>query len=84
MVEMANRVLNSCRLGSSVERGCYVYWQIGSSATIGIGSNFEGNITGSNEHYFLMVALNTGKALARNGAVTMSAQERVNGGHVIT
>lgn len=61
------------------ERGCYVYWQIGSSATIGIGSNFEGNILALTSITF-NGGIEHGKALARNGAVTMSAQERVNGG----
>jgi hypothetical protein len=61
------------------ERGCFVYWQIGSSATIGIGSNFEG-IMMALTSITLNGGLDHGKALARNGAVTMSAQEKVNGG----
>jgi hypothetical protein len=61
------------------ERGCFVYWQIGSSATLGIGTNFEG-IMMALTSITLNGGIDHGKALARNGAVTMSAQERVNGG----
>jgi type VI secretion system secreted protein VgrG len=61
------------------ERGCFVYWQIGSSATIGIGTNFEGNILALTS-ITLDGGIYHGKALARNGAVTMTAQQRINGG----
>jgi type VI secretion system secreted protein VgrG len=61
------------------ERGCYVYWQIGSSATIGSGTNFEGNILALTS-ITLNGGIYHGKTLARNGAVTMSAQQRINGG----
>jgi hypothetical protein len=52
--------------------GCNVFWQIGSSATLGTGTQFEGHIlaltsitmtTGAN--------ILDGSALARNGAVTL-------------
>jgi hypothetical protein len=59
-------------------RGCNVYWQVGSSATIGSGSTFVGKILA-----LTSITLNggilRGKALASNGAVTMSAQETVDG-----
>ncbi len=59
-------------------QGCNLYWQVGSSATIGIGSIFRGNILA-----LTSITLNGGtlhgKALARNGAITMSARETVNG-----
>jgi hypothetical protein len=59
-------------------RGCNVYWQIGSSATIGTGSTFVGKILA-----LTSITLNggvlRGKALASNGAVTMSAQETIDG-----
>ena len=59
-------------------RGCNVYWQVGSSATIGTGSNFRGKILA-----LTSITLNGGilhgKALARNGAVTMASRETVNG-----
>jgi hypothetical protein len=65
-------------LWSTGLRGCNVYWQVGSSATIGTGTIFRGKILA-----LTSITLNGGtlhgKALASNGAVTMSAQETVNG-----
>jgi hypothetical protein len=59
-------------------RGCNVYWQVGSSATIGTGSTFVGKILA-----LTSITLNggvlRGKALASNGAITMSAQETIDG-----
>src|SRR6202790_5472369 len=59
-------------------RGCNVYWQVGSSATIGTGSVFVGKILA-----LTSITLNggtfRGKGLARNGAVTMSDTETVDG-----
>ncbi len=62
--------------GSSVSvinggSGCNVYWQVGSSATLGTGTAFLGNILA-----LASITLNTGaslggRALARNGAVTL-------------
>lgn len=50
---------------------CNVYWQVGSSATLGTSTKFKGTIMA-----LTSIALNTGatlqgRALARNGAVTM-------------
>ena len=50
-----------------------VFWQVGSSATLGVDSVFEGTILASQS-----ITLNTGaemqgRALARNGAVTMDS-----------
>ncbi len=51
---------------------CNVYWQVGSSATLGTATAFKGNILA-----LTSITLNTradilpGRALARNGAVTM-------------
>lgn len=50
---------------------CNVFWQVGSSATIGTTTNFSGNILA-----LTSITLNTGanmvgRALARNGAVTL-------------
>jgi hypothetical protein len=59
-------------------RGCNVYWQIGSSATVGTGSTFVGIIMAL-ESITLDGGVLRGKALARNGAVTMSTQETVDG-----
>lgn len=54
--------------------GCNIYWQVGSSATLGTSTEFNGNI-------FAMasITLNTsasildGRALARSGAVTLDS-----------
>jgi hypothetical protein len=65
-------------LGGKGRRGCNVYWQVGSSATVGKGSIFVGNILA-----LTSVTLNGGvfrrKALARNAAISVSAQETVDG-----
>ena len=65
-------------LGGKGGRGCNVYWQVGSSATVGKGSIFVGKIMA-----LTSVTLNggvlRGKALARNGAISISAQETVDG-----
>jgi hypothetical protein len=50
---------------------CNVFWQVGSSATLGTGSTFTGNILA-----LTSITVNTGvtvhgRALARNGAVTL-------------
>jgi hypothetical protein len=59
-------------------RGCNVYWQVGSSATIGHGTIFRGKILA-----LTSITLNGGtlhgKALASNGAVSMSARETIDG-----
>ena len=58
--------------------GCNVYWQVGSSATIGIGSIFRGKILA-----LASITLNGGtfhgKALASTGASSIASQETVNG-----
>jgi len=59
--------------------GCTVFWQVGSSATLGTGTAFEGHIlaltsitmtTGS--------SILDGSALARNGAVTLDSNHIIN------
>jgi hypothetical protein len=66
-------------VGSSVQTinggdGSNVYWQVGSSATIGTNTAFEGNILA-----LASITLNSGatildgRALARNGAVTIAS-----------
>jgi len=58
---------------------CNVYWQVGSSATIQTGNSFAGNIMA-----LASITLNggslAGRALARNGAVTISSKETVISG----
>ena len=57
-----------------------MYWQVGSSATVGKGSILVGKIMA-----LTSITLNggilRGKALASNGAITISAQETVDGPH---
>jgi type VI secretion system secreted protein VgrG len=52
-----------------------VFWQVGSSATLGTGTRFNGNILAD-----ASITLNTGasligRALALNGAVTMNTND---------
>jgi len=62
--------------GSSVTlinetQACNVFWQVGSSATIGGNTTFNGNILALTSITFNTGASITGRALARNGAVTL-------------
>jgi len=50
---------------------CNVFWQIGSSATIGTGSAFAGTIMALESITVTTGATINGRALARNGAVTL-------------
>ncbi len=50
---------------------CNVFWQVGSSATIGTNSAFAGNILALTSISLTTGAKLTGRALARNGAVTL-------------
>jgi hypothetical protein len=58
---------------------CNVFWQVGSSATIQVGNNFAGNIMA-----LASITLDggtlTGRALARNGSVTISGKETIISG----
>jgi hypothetical protein len=51
--------------------GGNVYWQIGSSATIGTGTTFAGNIVALTSITITTSAIISGRALAVNAAVTM-------------
>ena len=51
--------------------GCNVFWQVGSSATLGTATAFEGNIVALTSITMVAGATSTGRILARNGAVTM-------------
>jgi hypothetical protein len=48
-----------------------VYWQVGSSATLGTGTAFAGNIVALQSITLTTGASLSGRALARNGAVTL-------------
>jgi hypothetical protein len=54
--------------GSSCNR---VYWQVGSSATLGTGTSFAGDILALTSITVTTGANTSGKLLARNGAVTL-------------
>ena len=50
---------------------CNDFWQVGSSATLGTGTTFVGNILALTSISLLTNTTISGRALARNGAVTM-------------
>ena len=50
---------------------CNVFWQVGSSATLGSGSVFVGNILALTSITVQSAVVVHGRALARNGAVTL-------------
>jgi hypothetical protein len=50
---------------------CNIFWQIGSSATLGTATSFAGNILALTSITLTTGANVTGRALARNGAVTL-------------
>jgi len=52
---------------------CNDFWQVGSSATLGTGTTFIGNILALTSISLTTNATLSGRALARNGAVTMDS-----------
>lgn len=52
-------------------QACNVFWQVGSSATLGTASLFQGSILALTSITLTTDAVLEGRALARNGAVTM-------------
>ena len=57
-------------------QGCAVFWQVGSSATFGTGSTFEGNVMALTSITMTTGAkIVSGRALARNGAVTLDTNQ---------
>jgi len=52
---------------------CNVFWQIGSSATLGTGTSLAGNILALTSITLATGANVSGRALARNGAVTLDS-----------
>ena len=54
-----------------------VYWQVGSSATIGTGSAMKGNIVALSSISFNANATLLGRALARNGAVSLGSSNTI-------
>ena len=52
-------------------QACHVFWQVGSSATLGTYSDFVGNILALTDITLNTGATVDGRVLARNGAVTL-------------
>jgi hypothetical protein len=74
--KMVSTLTTADASGSTVQvingsTGCNVFWQVGSSATIGTGTIFVGNILALTSIALKTGASVSGRALARNGAVTL-------------
>ncbi len=54
---------------------CNIYWQVGSSATLGTTTAFKGNIIALTSVTLTTGAKVSGRAFARNGAVTMDTND---------
>jgi Ice-binding-like len=54
-------------------RACNVFWQVGSSATLGTGSTFRGSIIALTSVTVTTGVTIAGRVLARNGAVTLDS-----------
>jgi type VI secretion system secreted protein VgrG len=54
-------------------QACNVFWQVGSSATLGTGTTFAGNILALTSISLQATVTVSGRLLARNGAVTLIA-----------
>jgi len=52
-------------------QACHVFWQVGSSATLGTGSTFRGSILALTDITVTTDVTVDGRVLARNGAVTL-------------
>jgi Ice-binding-like/PEP-CTERM motif len=62
-----------------------IFWQVGSSATLGTGTKFEGNILALSSITLTTGAtIKCGSALARNGAVTLDTNVITNCGTIST
>ena len=62
---------NSSVVLANGAQACNVFWQVGSSATLGTGTKFSGNIFALTSITLTTGASVSGRVLARNGAVTM-------------
>ena len=56
---------------TNAAKACNVFWQVGSSATLGTNSVFKGSILALTSIAVTTGAQMEGRALARNGAVTL-------------
>jgi hypothetical protein len=52
-------------------QACHVFWQVGSSATLGTTTHFRGNVLAATSITLTTGATVEGRLLARNGAVTL-------------
>jgi type VI secretion system secreted protein VgrG len=52
-------------------QACHIFWQVGSSATLGTGTSFDGSILADQSITLTTGASLIGRALALNGAVTL-------------
>jgi hypothetical protein len=68
---------SSVTMINAPENFCNKYWQVGSSATLGSNTTFVGNILAL-ESITLDGGILEGRALARNGAVSITAEETVS------
>jgi hypothetical protein len=64
---------NSSVLVINGAQDCNIFWQVGSSATLGTTTAFKGNILALTSVTLNTGATVSGRTLARNGAVTMDA-----------
>ncbi len=64
---------NSVVLLQNGAQACAVYWQVGSSATLGSTTNFQGNLMALSSITMVTGANLIGRALARNGALTLDS-----------
>jgi hypothetical protein len=62
---------NSAVVLTGGAQACNVFWQVGSSATLGTNTTFQGNILALTSITVTTGARIFGRALARNGAVTL-------------
>jgi hypothetical protein len=59
---------------------CEIFWQVSSSATLHVNTNFVGNIMALTDVHMQTGATLEGRALARNGAVTLDTNRIIQPG----
>jgi type VI secretion system secreted protein VgrG len=65
-------------------QACNIFWQVGSSATLGTGTSFKGNIMALTSISVTTGVTIEGRALARNGSVTLDTNVFVRPGCATT
>jgi len=74
IVQVASTLITASASAVNVINGaqaCHVYWQVGSSATLGTASSFKGTILALTSITVTTGTVVQGRALARNGQVTL-------------